>query len=367
VNEEQPTIDRWPVGATAYAVVVSTLIATLVLVHLYPLHGPRVGLFAALVWQGGIYGTWGLLVPVIARLARTAPHRGARLTLGGVVLIPLHAAFSVLLGWRMRSWPRPPWGTLSSAFHSLFLDRAPIDMLVYLAIVGALLARRYAAEARQRGVAAAEAEALLARARLESLSARLQPHFLFNALQAIATLIRRDPDAATAMTVRLGDLLRASLRTTGEQRVLLRDELALVRAYLEVESARFSDRLKVRFEIDDAALDCRVPDLLLQPLVENAVRHGISPRPDGGTIVIRARREGNRLELAITDDGVGIGEPEVGDLSASTDGGVGLAATRERLAVLYGSRASLSLERGQTNGATARLSLPAESGDPPTR
>lgn len=354
-------MDRPLLGATIYGVIVTTLIATLILVHLYPLRGPRVGLLPALLWQLGIYGTWGLLVPVIARLAEPVHRRPLRLTLGAAAIVPLHAAFSLALGWRMRSWPAAPPGTLTEAFHALFVDRAPIDLLLYLAIVGALLARRYAAEARLRGVAAAEAEALVARARLETLSARLQPHFLFNALQAIATLIRRDPDAATAMTVRLGDLLRASLRTSGDQRVPLRDELALVRAYLEVEGARFSDRLRVRYEVEDAALDCLVPDLLLQPLVENAVRHGIAPRPEGGTIVVAARRVAGRLELSVADDGVGLAATSGTTDAPAGQRGVGLAATRERLSVLFGNRATLGLESGATGGAVARLTLPAET------
>lgn len=360
VTGDRPSSPRWPVGATVYTVVVTTLIATLILVHLYPLRGPRIGVLAALLWQGGVYATWGLLVPVIAWLAEPVTHRTRRLTLGGLVLVPLHAALSIALGWRMRTWPAPPAGSLTYSFHAHFLDRAPIDLLVYAGIIGALLARRYAAEARQRGVAAAEAEALLARARLETLTARLRPHFLFNALQAIATLIRRDPDAATRMTVRLGDLLRASLRSTGEQRVPLREELELVRAYLEVEGERFSDRLRVRYEVDDAALDCLVPDLLLQPLVENAVRHGISPRPEGGSIVVSARCAGNRLELSIADDGVGLGDGAPANALPGVEAGLGLATTRERLAVVYRGDATFDLERGPEGGVVARISIPVQ-------
>ena len=361
-----PRLDRRLLGATIYTVVVATLIATLILVHLYPLRGPRVGFVAALLWQGGIYATWGLLVPIIARLAAPAGPSATRLTLGALVLVPLHAAASVVLAWRMRSWPAAPRGTLMNAFHAQFIDRAPIDLVIYLAIVGALLARRYAAEARQRGIAAAEAEALLARARLETLSARLQPHFLFNALQAIATLIRRDPEAATKMTVRLGDLLRASLRSTGEQKVPLRDEVELLRAYLAVEAERFSDRLRVRYEMEDAALDCLVPDLLLQPLVENAVRHGISPRYEGGTITVAARRVGDRLEISVSDDGVGL-DPVTSPTGRGneTDPGLGLATTRERLSVMYSGSAAFNLEHGPDGGVVARISIPAQVAPPP--
>jgi hypothetical protein len=359
-DPSSPT-DRRLAGATIYGVVVSTLIATLVLVHLYPLRGPRVGILAALLWQGGIYATWGLLVPLIARLAEPPGRRAMRLTLGAFILVPLHAAFSVFLGWRMRSWPAPAHGTLATAFHAQFIDRAPIDLLIYLAVVGALLARRYSVEARQRGVAAAEAEALLARARLETLSARLQPHFLFNALQAIATLIRRDPETATKMTVRLGDLLRASLRSTGDQKVPLREEVELLRAYLAVEAERFSDRLRVRYDVDNSTLDCLVPDLLLQPLVENAVRHGISPRAEGGTITVTARRAGDRLEMSVADDGVGLtaGAPAAPS-TPYPDRGFGLATTRERLAVMYSGSAVFSLEHGPDGGVVARISIPAQ-------
>jgi two-component system LytT family sensor kinase len=357
-----PSDQRRPrtlLGATLYGATVATIVGTIILTHFYRFDGHLISVRRALVWQIAIYFSWAVLVPLIARLvgetSSSTRTRNWRLTIGGLVMVPVHAIFAVWIGWWIRPWAggRPPFFGPGYSYHPAFIDRLPIDLLIYMGIVAALLAAGYAAESRRRGVAAAEAEALLARSRFDVLSARLQPHFLFNALQAIATLIKRDPESATRMTVRLGDLLRASLDRSGGQEVPLVDELTLLRAYLDIEAVRFADRLHVEYDIDPDAAGCLVPDLVLQPLVENAVKHGIATVAGGGTIRIIARRAGDRLTLTVSDDGAGLRRenPETS--------GVGLSVTRERLAHLYGSGASLTLASGPNGaGAVATVELP---------
>lgn len=352
-------------SATLYGATVATVIGTIMLTHFYRFDGHLITVRRALVWQLALYFTWAALVPLIARLARE-PGAGSRarirrLTAGGFVMVPLHAAFAVWFGWWIRPWAggRPPFLGPGYSYHPAFIDRLPIDLLLYMGIVAALLAAGYAAEARRRGVAAARAEALLARSRFDALSARLQPHFLFNALQAIATLIKRDPESATRMTVRLGDLLRASLDRSGGQEVALADELTLLRAYLDIEAVRFADRLRIAYEIAPGTERLLVPDLILQPLVENAVKHGVAPLAGGGSIVISTRRAGDRLLLSVLDDGAGL------RAAAPATSGVGLSVTRERLAHLYGSAARLTLEPGAGGrGAVATVEIPVREGTP---
>lgn len=229
---------------------------------------------------------------------------------------------------------------------------------MYWLIVAAALGLETHRRAREREVRASELEARLARAQLQVLESQLHPHFLFNTLHAISTLMHRDVDAADRMMSRLSDLLRLTLEQFGVQTVSLRQELDFLRRYLDIEQIRFGERLSVKMDIDDALLDATVPRFILQPLVENAVRHGISPRSAGGTITLRGRREDGRLALEVCDDGVGMPD----DPEAASAEGVGLANTRARLHQLYGGRGELQLTRGATGGLTVRLSIPCGYG-----
>ncbi|HEU4558178.1 MAG TPA: histidine kinase [Longimicrobium sp.] len=219
------------------------------------------------------------------------------------------------------------------------------NLLLYWMLVGVGHALVYARRYRER-------DEQLARAQLHALRMQLHPHFLFNALNTVNSYVRADPDTAERMIARLGQLLRHALSGGAGQEVPLEEELQMARAYLEIEQARFEDRLRVRWNVDPATHAARVPSLILQPLVENAVRHGIAPRAAEGTIEIAAERRNGTLHLSVRDDGVGFSE------DAAAGEGVGLANTRARLRQLYGSRQSLELLRGPHGGACVEVSLP---------
>ncbi len=180
----------------------------------------------------------------------------------------------------------------------------------------------------------------------------MQPHFLFNTLKAITVLIKKDPDAAVLMTTKLAAPLRASLDRAGAQEVPLREELRLVDDYLGIMRVRFRDRLDIEVNVDPDALDCAVPDLLLQPLVENALRHGIEPKRGRARLCVRAHRRDGRLELGVEDDGVGLPAGGASD-------GLGLAITRERLAELYGDAHEFSLGPAPGGGTAVSVVIPA--------
>jgi signal transduction histidine kinase len=237
-------------------------------------------------------------------------------------------------------------------FVTSLLYRFDSRLLAYLCIVTVSQAARYALLYREREVRAAELEALLARAELQLLKMQLQPHFLFNALNTISEMAHNDPNDADRLIARLGHLLRLSLEQAGHQVVPFRQELQILEAYLEIEQTRFQDRLVVRMDIPEEILDAGVPALLLQPLVENAIRHGASPRTGRGSIQISAAREGEQLRLEIRDAGQGF--PPAGTYQE----GLGLRNTRERLRQLYGTDQAFRLENDPAGGAVVTILLP---------
>jgi sensor histidine kinase YesM len=237
-------------------------------------------------------------------------------------------------------------------FVSSLLYRFDSRLLAYLCIVTVSQAARYALLYRDREVRAAELEAQLARAELQVLKMQLQPHFLFNALNTIAEMAHNDPNNADRLIARLGHLLRLSLEQAGHQVVPLRQELKILEAYLEIEQTRFQDRLVVRTEVHGEVLDAGVPALILQPLVENAIRHGTSPRTGRGRIEIRADRRGEQLQIEIRDSGRGF--PPEGQYRE----GLGLRNTRQRLRQLYGTEQAFRLTNDPDGGAVVTIRLP---------
>lgn len=236
----------------------------------------------------------------------------------------------------------------------LFIDNyLAVNVLTYFAVVGGYYVIDFYRRLREREVGTAQLEARMHEARLAALRMELNPHFLFNALNAVAGLVRRrEHDAAVGALAEIGDLLRLTLDRQATHETPLEDELTFLRRYLEIERLRFHDRLVTREEIDPAVLDALVPTLILQPLVENAVRHGIARTPGPGLITIRAERIAGNLRLMVRDSGGGFGG------SRDPGAGVGLANTRARLAHLYRGDASLETRNRPAGGAEVIIILP---------
>jgi len=229
----------------------------------------------------------------------------------------------------------------------------PFGVAVYLCMVGIEHATRYFVEAREREVQVARLSEQLSSARFAALQAQLNPHFLFNTLNTIAVLVRDDDRTGAVQIVEhLSELLRRTLTRHRANEVTLGEELELVRQYVAIEQARFSDRLRPQFTIPDALLTAAVPSFALQHLVENAIRHGIARHPDAGLLIVTAEREGEFLRISVVDDGVGI-DPQI-----TPPPGHGIENTRERLRALYGPRAALEIAPRPEGGTIATLRFP---------
>jgi LytS/YehU family sensor histidine kinase len=196
---------------------------------------------------------------------------------------------------------------------------------------------------------------------LQALKMQLHPHFLFNALHSISALVHSDPDAADKMIARLGDFLRLTLDTAAAQEVPLRQEIEFLNCYLEIERIRFRDRLTTSLDVDPQALECRVPNLVLQPIVENAIRHGVAPRSAPGRVEVHAERRGGALRLQVRDNGRGL--PADG-VCATKGGGVGLSNTRARLQQLYGGAFVFEIENDPAGGVVVTLEIPFREPEP---
>jgi signal transduction histidine kinase len=234
-----------------------------------------------------------------------------------------------------------------------------LHFLAYFAVLAITYALDFLAWRRDQRVEearlaerSARLEAQLARTELQILRSQLDPHFLFNALHVISELVHVDPPRADHVVARLGDLLRMSAALARAGDVPLRDELAFVNAYLEIQQARFGSRLRIVRNVDATTLDAAVPSLLVQPLVENAIRHGTSKRATGGQLEIVTRRMGSSLVIEVLDDGPGLPTDQ------TPDEGIGIGHTRARLAQLYGGRGALELESRPGGGTRARVRLP---------
>jgi len=336
--------------------------------------GPE-GLATPELWMTLIeYGFWVLLTPLVFWLAGRFPLERhvlvKRIVLHLAVALVVAALFEVVrlmilrpmiiqyamgmhgpMGMQGGRFGRGP-GHLDPVIalkHLQFLD----ELIVYVAVLSAGFARDYFRQLRERQQEATRLTAQLAEARLHALRMQLNPHFLFNTLHAVSALVERDPTGVRRMIAKLSTLLRHTLDTASAQEVPLRDELQFLRDYLDIQQVRFQGRLEVVEEVPSNLLDALVPNLILQPLVENAIEHGVSGLEDGGRIVIGARRDGDDLILNVRDNGPGI-DPEM----PLRKNGVGLRNTRERLEGMYGDTGRLVLDPAEGGGLLAVITLP---------
>jgi len=298
--------------------------------------------------------TWALLTPLVMAGARRFPVWGrpnaghwaiqiSAMVAFVVVHLALFSLATVLLD------PRVALSALPTLFGQSLLTWTVLDSLVFCAIVVVHHAVVYYRVSKDRALRASQLETRLAQAQLQMLRMQLQPHFLFNTLHSISALMHKDVRRADSMVAALSDLLRMSLQNIGAQEVALQSELDFLQRYVEIMSLRFGDRLRVSLDIDPETRDARVPNLFLQPLVENSFRHGFGDL-GAGSITISVRRDGDMLRCDVADDGRG--------LRAGHKEGVGLATTRQRLAHLYGDRQVFTLRGAPGEGVHVTMAIP---------
>ena len=325
-------------------------------INLWPM---TIGLGTAALWSLPQLAMWIFLVPFIAAIARRFPMEAA----AGPTRVLAHVAASVLLsvgalGLVDLSDRLLHWTLLIGAPNSLISNlqytiiHLHLGVGIYWVILGGVHATSYYTRFREGELRAAQLETQLAQAQLQALRTQLHPHFLFNTLNSIAVLMHRDVPGAEQMLHRLSGLLRITLEHATTQEVPLHEELDFLQLYLDIEQMRFRDRLTVTVEVDPDALDVPVPYMLLQPLVENALQHGIGQRTEGGHLEIRAAATDGTLSIVVRDDGPGLSEEAAGNE------GIGLPNTRGRLERLYGGRHRFSLRNLETGGVEVDLRIP---------
>jgi anti-sigma regulatory factor (Ser/Thr protein kinase) len=320
------------------------------------------GLTPFLKWQEPLWLVWALLTPVVGWLAARYPLRVAAFPilvhlLAGLACALVRSAAGEFITMHLAPFPsgQDP-RTYLERLAGRLTSTLNIELLVYWGLVTVFHAFDFYAKYRDREIAATRLERQLVSAQLETLRLQLDPHFLFNALHSIATLIReRENEPAVKMLTDLSQLLRQSLNTSGRQKVPLSGELDILRHYIDIQETRFPDRLHVALQVERDVEQALVPTLILQPLVENAIRHGIARLDRPGHVTIAAHRADERLRLEVSDDGPGLDTP-----SREAGAGVGLDNTRARLAGLYGAAQSFALQNRAGGGVTASITLPLE-------
>ena len=363
---QDPRADGLPVGRAmllAGGVVVTLALAVSASVYLSMLnHGHS---FARMFgWQLGNWGYWALVAPLVLKagarlgLGRLTPLDFVLWGLAGLALMAMHqtvAAVSTVL-------MQPFFPLDSHTFIGALLGQLPSLFVIDLLVLGVLMAGGNAygprRRARQLDLRESRLEAALARAQLDALRLEIQPHFLFNTLNSVSALIRlKEHDNALRMLIGLSDLLRAAVEQPKNHLVALNDELDFVRRYVDLQRVRFADRLDVRYEIADDCAGLAVPTFLLQPLVENALRHGAAPRPGRCHVEIGASADSGRLRLWVADDGAGLRR----DFDLDRHAGTGLSNTRSRLTQLYGAAATFEVRAGKAAGTIVEVAFPAST------
>ncbi len=314
-----------------------------------------------LSWQLVSGYAWFVFSPIILTLSAKYPFEDQKWK----VSVPIHVVASILVSLcllAVDAFILPKLGYLArfqltsffETYKILFFVNFHFSIAIYWAVVAIHQAILYYRKYRERELKTSQLEARLAQSRLQVLKMQLHPHFLFNTLNAISELIHRNPDVADRMITDLSDLLRMSFENLEVQEIPLSQELEFLRKYLEIEQTRFHDRLEVKMEIAADTLDASVPNMILQPLVENAIKHGISPKADGGHINVTAGRSNGHLQIRVSDDGVGVPGGEV----SRVEEGVGLSNTRRRLRHLYGDAHTFELNSVGGHGVNVDLDIP---------
>ena len=302
---------------------------------------------------------WGLMAPLIFWADRALPFSGRELGRRAAAHVAgsmLFTAVYVYVFFVLRAAIGDiPWKSLAPAH---VLQSAPgwfvWSLLVYWMIVGALQAYRYYERYVSTELRLQRMEKSYSQARLNSLRMQLDPHFLFNALNTISSHVERDPRLTRSMIEHLGDLLRMSLESKNKQEVPLAEELAFLNHYLEIQKIRFGDQLVIDIDVAPEVRYASVPSLFLQPLVENAIRHGISRRISGGAVTVTARAVGGNLVIHVEDDGMGLAP----GWSLESSSGLGLTVTRERIEGLYPEGHSFNVRRRPEGGTRVEILLP---------
>ena len=307
--------------------------------------------------QGIQWYYWAFLTPAILWLTAALPLDRTPRTRS----VLLHAAFAISAGWFFGlAWMATPllgFGSFPSARELLLsmIFFVPFGFGVYATLAAVGVAIDFYIKLGERELVAASLQTRLKEAQLGALRMQLQPHFLFNTLNTIAMLVREgETQTSVRMLARLSDLLRHLLEDRGDQEVPLREELDFLTRYLEIEQLRFQDRLTVRIDVEDGTRDAFVPNLVLQPIVENALRHGIARRAASSTIALRAARENGHLLLSVCDDGPGLKS----DFSMKDATGIGLRNTHDRLSFLYGADATMDVRNAPGHGVAVTLRSP---------
>ena len=314
-----------------------------------------------LSWQMVSGYIWFALSPLILLLTQKFPFEAGRWPrslavhiIAGALIALFQQAIDAFLLTRLGYPPGREFASFADAYQYFVFVNFHFSVLIYAGVVGIKSAYSYYQKYRERELQASQLEARLAQSRLQVLKMQLHPHFLFNTLNAISELIYKDRESADRMLTDLSDLLRLSFENLEVQEIPLKQELEFLEKYLEIEQMRFHDRLSVNMHISPETLDASVPNMILQPLVENAIKHGIAPRSSGGRIDINTSRNNGHLEIEVSDDGLGV---PFGDLENLPEG-VGLSNTRRRLKHLYGDKHHFDLKKLDHGGLGVTLEIP---------
>jgi two-component system, LytTR family, sensor kinase len=323
-------------------------------------------LWSVLAWELAYWPVWVAIAPLIFRLARRFPIE--RTNWPRNLLINIVAGFSLTIAqraiylfvaWLLYIAADNSIETIAYLYKRLFFFNLPTGFMSFGIILLVSHVINYYQRLRGEELKASRLKAELAEAQLQATQAQLQalkmqlhPHFLFNTLNSISALLDEDAEAADEMLARLGDFLRLTLENSGAQTVALQEELEFLRRYLEIEQVRYQDRLTVEMNIEPQTLQAEVPNMILQPIIENAIRHGISQRVSRGRIEVCASQVGERLRLAVKDNGPGV------IVSEDAKAGLGLANTRERLKQSYGTSHTFEIKVAPEGGTIVALTIP---------